>query len=92
MKKKTLEEMVTLLSEIDVEHIPPQFIKKVMLTELSGETYEISIEDYIAINESSESMIDLGIGSLDIQLKQKKIMKYIDSVMKVIFKNIDLEK
>ena len=40
MKKKTLEDMVTLLSEIDVEYIPPQFIKSIILTELSGESYE----------------------------------------------------
>lgn len=85
MKVKNQEDLDRILDEMDVDHIPAEFVKSARIVYTQGKTQNISAEELEDIINHETSLEDLGIKDiglvLDLEIIKTTIRKYSEEIL-----------
>ena len=79
-----------ILSEIEPEHVPAEFVSAACVTDLEDEVYIISREELEDIMVDDESLEDQGIAEIGLILNLSEVKDTIRNFSEIILKDIAL--
>lgn len=79
-----------ILSEIEPEHVPAEFVSAACVTDLEDEVYIISREELEDIMLDDESLEDQGIAEIGLILNLSEVKDTIRNFSEIILKDIAL--
>jgi hypothetical protein len=82
------EDLDKILNEMDVDHIPAEFVKSARISYLEGESQIISPEELESIVSHHISLEDLGISTigliLDLDIIKRTVREHSETILKDI--------
>lgn len=90
MEPYELDELDKILSQIDPEFFPSEFVKGACYTDTDGEIHFISADEYEDILDCEDSLEEQGIDDIDLIVNIELIKEAITHYAELILKNIQM--
>lgn len=90
MAMKDLDGLDRIISEIEPDHIPAEFVSAARITDLDGDTYIVTAEELEDIMMDEASLEEQGIKNIGLILDVESIKAAINEYSEIILSSIPL--
>lgn len=88
MATQRFEDLDRILSEIDTDHIPAEFVEAACITDEDDDVYVVTSEELEEIMDSPESLEEQGITEISLILNFNQVKETILHYSEIILKDI----